>query len=46
MSASKCIAIDDTLLRPGVRVDSRSGMARPDQSAGHAKLNGQQTLLC
>ena len=36
MSATEYIAIDNTLLRPGVHVDGRSGMARPDQSAGHA----------
>ena len=38
MSATEYIAIDNTPLRPGVHVDGRSGMARPDQSAGHAKL--------
>ena len=34
--------IDNTPLRPGVHVDGRSGMARPDQSAGHAKLKSKQ----
>ena len=51
MSATECIAIDNTPLRPGVHVDGRSGMARPDQSAGHAKLKsfvnyGQEQTLC
>ena len=46
LSATEYIAIDNTLLRPGVHVDGRSGMARPDQSAGHAKLKSQQTLFC
>ena len=46
MSATQYIAIDNTLLRPGVRVDGRSGMARPDQSAGHAKLKSKQPLFC
>ena len=30
MSATEYIGIDDTSLRPGVHVDGRSGMARPD----------------
>ena len=42
MSATEYIAIDNTLLRPGVHVDGRSGMARPDQSAGLAKLKSKQ----
>ena len=42
MSATEHIAIDNTPLRPGVHVDGKSGMARPDQSAGHAKLKSQQ----
>ena len=42
MSATEYIAIDNTPLRPGVHVDGRSGMARPDQSAGHAKLKSKQ----
>ena len=46
MSATEYIAIDNTLLRPGVHVDGRSRMARPDQSGGHAKLKIQQTLFC
>ena len=46
MSATEYIAIDNTPLRPGVHVDGRLGMARPDQSAGHAKLKSQQTLFC
>ena len=46
MSATEYIAIDNTLLRPGVHVDGRSGMARPDQSVGHAKLKSQQPLFC
>ena len=45
MSATGYIAIDNTPLRPGVHVDGRSGMAQPDQSAGHAKLKSQQTLF-
>ena len=45
MSATEYIAIDDTPLRPGVHVDGRSGMARPDQSAGHAKLKSKQPCL-
>ena len=45
MSATEYIAIDNTPLRPGVHVDGRSGMARPDQSAGHTKLKSQQTLF-
>ena len=45
MSATEYIAIDNTPPRPGVHVDGRSGMARPDQSAGHAKLKSQQTLF-
>ena len=44
ISATEYIAIDNTPLRPGVHVDGRSGMARPDQS-GHAKLKGQQPLF-
>ena len=46
MSATEYIAIDNTPLWPGVHVDGRSGMARPDQSAGHAKLKSQQPLFC
>ena len=46
MSATEYIAIDNTPLRPGVHVDGRSGMARPDQSAGHAKLESKQPLFC
>ena len=42
MSATEYIAIDNTPLWPGVHVDGRSGMARPDQSAGHAKLKSKQ----
>ena len=38
MSTTEYIAIDITPLRPGVYVDGRSGMVRPDQSAGHVKL--------
>ena len=45
MYATEYIAIDNTLLRPGVHVDGRSGMARPDQSAGHAKLESKQTTF-
>ena len=46
MSATKYIAIDNAPLRPGVHVDGRSRMARPDQSAGHAKLKSKQPLFC
>ena len=46
MSATEYIAIDNTPLRPGGHVDGRSGMARPDQSAGHAKLKSQQPMFC
>ena len=46
MSATEYIAIDNTLLRPRVHVDGRSGMVRPDQSAGHAKLESKQPLFC
>ena len=46
MSATEYIAIDNTPLRPGVHVDGRSGMARPDQSAGHAKLKSKEPLFC
>ena len=46
MSATEYIAIDNTPLRPGVHVDGSSGMARPDQSAGHAKLKSKQPLFC
>ena len=46
MSATEYIVIDNTPLRPGVHVDGRSGMARHDQSAGHAKLKSQQPLSC
>ena len=46
MSATEYIVIDITLFRPGVHVDGRSGMARPDQSVGHAKLKSQKTLFC
>ena len=46
MSATEYIAIDNTLLRPGVLVDGRSQMARPDQSAGHAKLYFAKTKHC
>ena len=46
MSATEKIAIDNTPLGPGVRVDVRSGLVRPDQSAGHAKLKRQQTVFC
>ena len=45
MSATEYFAIHNTPLRPGVHVDGRSGMARPDQSAGHAKLKSQQLLF-
>ena len=38
MSVTECIAMDNTPLRPGIRVDGRSGVARPDQSASHVKL--------
>ena len=46
MSATEDIAIDNTSLRPGVHVDGRSGMARPDPSAGHAKLESKPPLFC
>ena len=46
MSATEYIAIDNTPLRPGFHVHGRSGMARPDQSAGHAKLKSKQPLFC
>ena len=46
MSETEYIAIDNTPLRPGVHVDGRSGMARPGQSAGHAKLESKQPLFC
>ena len=46
MSATEYIAIDNKSLRPGVYVDGRSGMARPDQSAGYAKLKSKQPLFC
>ena len=45
MSATEYIAIDNKPLRPGVRVDGRSGMARPDQSAGHAKLKSNNLFV-
>ena len=45
MSATEYIAIDNRLFRPGVHVDGRSGMARPDQSAGHAKLKSNNLCL-
>ena len=45
MSATEYIAIDNTPIRPGVHVDGMSGMARPDQSAGHAKLESKQPLF-
>ena len=45
MSATEYIVIDNTLLWPGVHVDGKSGMARPDQSAGHAKLKSEQPLF-
>ena len=45
MSATEYIAIDNTPLRPGVHVDGRSGMARPDKSAGHAKLKSNNLCL-
>ena len=44
-SATEYIAIDNTPLWPGVHVDGRSGLARPDQLAGHAKLKNQQPLF-
>ena len=44
-SATEYIAIDNTPLQPGVHVDGRSGMARPDQSAGHANLNSNNLCL-
>ena len=46
MSATEYIVIDNTPLWPGVHVDGRSGMARPDQSAGHTKLKSKQPLFC
>ena len=46
MSATEYIAIDNTLPRPGVHVDGRAGMVRPDQSADHAKLESKQPLFC
>ena len=45
MSATEYIAIDNTLLRPGVHVDGRSWMAWPDQLAGHAKLKSNNHCL-
>ena len=45
MSATEYIAIANTPLRPGVHVDGRSGMARPDKSAGHAKLKSNNLCL-
>ena len=44
-SATEYIAIDNTPLQPGVHVDGRSGMARPDQSAGHTNLNSNNLCL-
>ena len=45
MSATEYIAIDNTPLLPEVHVDGRSGMARPDQSVGYAKLKRKQPLF-
>ena len=44
-SATEYIAIDNTPFRPGIHVDWRSGLARLNQSAGHAKLKSQQPLF-
>ena len=38
ISATEYIAIDNTPLWRGIHVDLRSGLARPDQSAGHVNL--------
>ena len=46
ISAIEYIAIDNTPLRPEIHIDRRSGLARPDQSAGHDKLKNQQPLFC
>ena len=46
ISATEYIAIDNTQLWPRIHVDGRSGLARHDQSAGHAKLKSQQPLFC
>ena len=45
MSATKYIASDNTPLWPGVNVDGRSGLARPDQSPGHAKFKSNNLCL-
>ena len=46
ISATEYITIVNTPLWPEVHVDGRSEMARPDKSAGHAKLKSQQPLSC
>ena len=46
MSATEYSAIDNTPLWTGVHLDGRSGLTRPDQSAGHAKLKSKQRLFC
>ena len=43
--ATECVDIGNTSLRPGIHVDGRSRLARPDQSAGHAKLKSRQPLF-
>ena len=40
------IVIVNTSLRPRIHVDGRSGLAQPDQSAGHATPKSQQPLFC
>ena len=46
ISATEYIVIDNTSLWRGVHIDGKSGLARPDQSAGHAKVKSKQTLFC
>ena len=42
--ATEYIAIINNPLRPGVHVEGRSGLAQPEQSAGHARFKSQ--VIC
>ena len=45
MSATESNDIDNTPLWPGVHGDGRSGLVRPNQLAGHAKLKNKQPVF-
>ena len=45
MSATEYMFIDNTLLRTGVHVDQRSGLARHDQLVDHDNLKSLQPFF-